>query len=252
MYDYGACLEYARNLAKTRTVPAGLENAIFLGYVGDTDPEITCFNTWKDITIPPYIYDNRILAAQGGAKVDPSSRKTIAYFRGTISWELSQYHTAEMNYSNGIRLKIHQSYGNDPMFDLEGGEDEDYIKSMQSSVFCLAPLGYSLWTFRMYEAIILGCIPVIIADNIELPYEDVLDYRAFTVKILESEVTTLKKILTSIPAKVIQEKQSMLRRVWKHFVYNNVTKEGDAFDLMLDSLAGKVRRTYPAAKSSWI
>lgn len=29
----------------------------------------------------------------------------------------------------------------------------------------------------------LGCIPVIIADNIELPFESVIDYRSFTVKV---------------------------------------------------------------------
>ena len=41
----------------------------------------------------------------------------------------------------------------------------------------------------------MGCIPVIIADNIELPFEQFLDYRSFTVKIAEEDVARLKEIL---------------------------------------------------------
>ena len=42
---------------------------------------------------------------------------------------------------------------------------------------------YALWNFRLFESILLGCIPVIIADNIELPFENQLDYRSFSVKV---------------------------------------------------------------------
>ena len=39
---------------------------------------------------------------------------------------------------------------------------------------------------RFFEAALLGCIPVIIADYIELPFEHQwLDYSQFTVKIRE-------------------------------------------------------------------
>jgi len=74
-------------------------------------------------------------------------------------------------------------YFNDELFSLHQGSSPDYIKEMTSSIFCLAPLGYALWNFRLFESIIMGCIPVIIADNIELPFEKDIDYRQFTVKV---------------------------------------------------------------------
>lgn len=49
-----------------------------------------------------------------------------------------------------------------------------------------------MWSFRFYESVMLGCIPVIIADHIEMPFEDMIDYRSFSVKILESQVVNLK------------------------------------------------------------
>ena len=65
---------------------------------------------------------------------------------------------------------------------------------MPSSIFCLAPLGYAVWNFRLYESIICGCIPVILADNVELPFEKDLDYRTFSVKVLETQAHLLGNI----------------------------------------------------------
>lgn len=251
MYDYGVCLEYARTFASKRNIPPGLENSIMVGYVGDNSPGMHCYSTWKDVVVPAYIQNDDIVAAQGGKFIDPETRHVFAYFRGSIKWKLSQWHTAEMNYSNGVREFINNTYGNDELFSIKSGTSPNYIEEMASATFCLAPLGYSLWNFRFYEAIVMGCIPVIIADNIELPYEDMIDYRQFTVKILESQVTQMKDILLSIPKDKIRMKQEALKRVWKHFVYNHPTKEGDAFDLLLNQLRKKIRRFQPASKAYW-
>jgi len=36
---------------------------------------------------------------------------------------------------------------------------------------------------RFFEAVLLGCIPVIISDNLVLPFESTLDYASFSVKV---------------------------------------------------------------------
>ena len=36
---------------------------------------------------------------------------------------------------------------------------------------------------RLFEAALLGCIPVIISDEIVLPFESALDYSSFSVKV---------------------------------------------------------------------
>lgn len=42
------------------------------------------------------------------------------------------------------------------------GDREDYVNSMLSSRFCLAPPGSSFETFRLYEALQAGCVPVVL------------------------------------------------------------------------------------------
>eukprot|EP00038_Savillea_parva_P009208 m.181975 g.181975 ORF g.181975 m.181975 type:complete len:551 (-) comp15401_c0_seq1:104-1756(-) len=245
LYDYGVCLEYAQYQAKTRTIPPGLENSIFIGYVGDTTPGHSCFSTWKDIAIPAYITNPAIVAGRGGVAVDPEKRTTLVHFRGSITWPLSQWHTAEMNYSHGVRDLINRTYHDDPLFSITQGATPNYVHEIETSVFCLTPLGYSLWSFRFYESVMLGCIPVIIADHIELPFEDTIDYRSFTVKILESQVLQLKEILLSIPKSEIRKKQTILSQVWRRFVYNEVTQPNDAFDTLLQKLLTKVQPKHP-------
>jgi hypothetical protein len=253
LYDYGVCLEYARPNAELRRIPAGLENSVLVQYLGDVTPGMECFNTWKDIVIPPYINNPKILGGRGGADVDPNTRHIFAYFRGSIKWKLSKWHTKEMNYSRGVREVINKTFHNDDLFSLHQGSSEHYIEEMESSIFCLAPLGYALWNFRLFESVILGCIPVIIADNIELPFERQLDYRTFSIKVLESQVSYLKDILLSIPKEDIRKKQDMLKVVWKKFTYPEPSEEGDAFDLLLDELQTRSNRPHqPAAKTYWL
>lgn len=45
------------------------------------------------------------------------------------------------------------------------------------SVFCLSPAGDTPSSARLFDAIVSGCIPVIVSDEVELPFEGILDYR---------------------------------------------------------------------------
>ena len=52
-----------------------------------------------------------------------------------------------------------------------------FVELMSRSVFALCPRGYGRTSYRMYEALQLGCIPVYIHDEPWLPYADELDWR---------------------------------------------------------------------------
>lgn len=47
---------------------------------------------------------------------------------------------------------------------------------MHTSKFCLNPAGDTPSACRLFDSIVSLCIPVIISDSIELPFEDVIDY----------------------------------------------------------------------------
>ena len=62
------------------------------------------------------------------------------------------------------------------------GKSSKYVDTMSRSLFCLCPLGFAVWSPRIYESVIMGCIPVIIGDGIRLPFDWELDWRDFSVR----------------------------------------------------------------------
>lgn len=58
---------------------------------------------------------------------------------------------------------------------------EQSIKGMRTSEFCLHPAGDTPTSCRLFDAIESLCIPVIVSENIELPFEGMLDYSEFSV-----------------------------------------------------------------------
>jgi hypothetical protein len=63
----------------------------------------------------------------------------------------------------------------------------------------------------MEDAILHGCIPVIIQDNVHLPFETILDYDSFSVRIDEGAASHLPHILKAIPKHTVA---TMQVRVW--------------------------------------
>lgn len=81
------------------------------------------------------------MAGRGGVAIDPDRRTTLVHFRGSVNWPLSAWHTREMNYSHGVRDLINRTYYHDPLFRITQGSTPDYVHEIETSVFCLTPLG---------------------------------------------------------------------------------------------------------------
>lgn len=91
-------------------------------------------------------------------------------------------------------------------------------QGMHSSKFCLHPAGDTPSACRLFDAIVSLCIPVIISDYIELPFEDVIDYRKIAVFVdTDSAVTPgyLVKLLRGVKTGTILEFQQELTKVCK-------------------------------------
>jgi hypothetical protein len=80
-----------------------------------------------------------------------------------------------------------------------------------------APPAGDGWSPRMEDAILHGCIPVIIQDNVHLPYENVLDYESFTLRIPEDKLTRVPAVLRNVPSSVVAMMQANLAKVWYRF-----------------------------------
>ena len=184
VHDFGACLSWLDNT--DHVFYDELRNSIIISHLGDLS--MGCFSTRKDIVVPPYIYETEI--RNSVTSHNQYNRSTFAHFRGTIEW----YHHnaipglyipkgASKLYSRGVRQFLLREFKEDDEVKFFVGGSDTYIQEVKESIFCLCPRGFAPWSRRLYDSILLGCIPVIIADYIELPFEDMIDYRKFTVKI---------------------------------------------------------------------
>ncbi|KAL7190197.1 hypothetical protein ACSBR2_022473 [Camellia fascicularis] len=61
------------------------------------------------------------------------------------------------------------------------------VARVADSEFCLHPAGDTLTSCRLFDAIQSLYIPVIVSDNIELPFEGMVDYSEFSVFIAVSD-----------------------------------------------------------------
>ncbi|CAN4110127.1 unnamed protein product [Withania somnifera] len=77
-------------------------------------------------------------------------------------------------------------------------EGKSYKSMLKNSRFCLCPSGYEVASLRVVEAIYAECVPVLISDGYVPPFSDVLNWKAFSVKVAVKDIPNIKKILMSI------------------------------------------------------
>ncbi|KAG2241936.1 hypothetical protein Bca52824_096222 [Brassica carinata] len=93
-------------------------------------------------------------------------------------------------------------------------------KGMHTSKFCLNPAGDTPSACRLFDSIVSLCVPVIVSDSIELPFEDVIDYRKFSI-FVEANVALkpgfLVKKLRKIGTKKIlaYQRDEIVKEIWR-------------------------------------
>jgi hypothetical protein len=78
----------------------------------------------------------------------------------------------------------------------------------------MAP-GLSHWTLRFYQAVMTRCIPVVIADDIEFPFESDINYSSFTLKLPEKDVNNILEIMRGMPEAERERRRREMDKVWQ-------------------------------------
>lgn len=92
-----------------------------------------------------------------------------------------------------------------------------FIDITKRSHFALCPRGYGLQSFRIYEVLQLGSIPVIVYDKDWFPFNDVLDWKTFSVLIHQNELHLLKEKLSSISDQQINEMLATGKQIYEKY-----------------------------------
>lgn len=133
---------------------------------------------------------------------------------------------------------VHFTFGS-----IGGNGINQASQGMAMSKFCLNIAGDTPSSNRLFDAIVSHCVPVIISDEIELPFEDVLDYSDFSIFVRASD--SMKKgyllnLLRSITQKEWSKMWERLKQITHHFEYQYPSQPGDAVNMIWQQVERKI------------
>ncbi|KAF7813618.1 putative arabinosyltransferase ARAD1 [Senna tora] len=185
-------------------------------------------NLRKDVVAP---YVHVVDTYEDDEPQDPyESRTTLLFFRGRL-----------FRKDEGIvRVKLAKI--------LSGHDDVHYERSvatgenikasskgMRSSKFCLHPAGDTPSSCRLFDAIVSHCVPVIVSDQIELPFEDEIDYTQFSLFFSFKEALEpgyMINQLRKFPKEKWIEMWRKLKNISHHYEFQYPPKRDDAVNML--------------------
>ncbi|XP_057949568.1 probable arabinosyltransferase ARAD1 isoform X2 [Malania oleifera] len=188
----------------------------------------TMSNLNKDV-VAPYVH-----VVDSFTEDDPpdpfESRTTLLFFRGRT-----------LRKAEGIvRAKLEKTLvGYNDVHYEQSYATTDSIKAstreMRLSKFCLHPAGDTPSSCRLFDAIVSHCVPVIVSDRIELPYEDEIDYSQFSIFFSVKEALKpdyMVKQLREVPKQRWIEMWRRLKNVSHHYEFQYPPKQDDAVNML--------------------
>ncbi|KAH6826016.1 Exostosin family protein [Perilla frutescens var. hirtella] len=240
-HDFGSCFHTMEDMAMAEGVPEFLRNSIILQTFG-VKHKHPCQDV-ENVVVPPYVSPESIRTTLEASPLT-GNRDIFAFFRGKM--EVHPKNVSGRYYSKRVRTAILRKYGNDRRFYLRRHRFAGYQSEIARSNFCLCPLGWAPWSPRLVESVALGCVPVIIADGIRLPFSSAVPWAEISLTVAEDDVDKLGEILAHVAATNLTTIQ---RNLWdpdvrKALLYYDRMLEGDATWQAMEALSGKLDRSH--------
>ncbi|CAN1155870.1 Probable arabinosyltransferase ARAD1 [Linum perenne] len=192
-------------------------------------------NIRKDV-IAPYKHVVRSIPNTKSAQFD--QRPILAYFKGAIYRKDGGATRQELYYLLKDEKDVHFTFGS---YGKNGANKA--TEGMASSKFCLHIAGDTPSSNRLFDVIATHCVPVIISDLIELPFEDVLDYSEFSVFVHASDAVKpgyLLNLLRGIKRDTWTKMWLKLQEITLQFEYHYPSQPGDAVDMIWQEVSRKL------------
>ncbi|WCJ27646.1 exostosin family protein [Euphorbia peplus] len=206
-------------------------------------------NVDKDI-IAPY---KHVIKSYVNDLSNYDSRPILLYFQGAIYRKDGGFARQELFYLLKDEKDVHFQFGS-----VQKNGINKATQGMHNSKFCLNIAGDTPSSNRLFDAIASHCVPVIISDDIELPYEDVLDYSDFCIFVRTSDAVKEKFLINLIRGISKDEWTRMwqrLKEIEPYFQFQYPSKEGDAVQMIWQAVARKVpairMKMHKSMRYSW-
>ncbi|KAK6139777.1 hypothetical protein DH2020_026453 [Rehmannia glutinosa] len=171
----------------------------------------------KDASLP------QIWPRQGDPPNLANERSKLAFFAGSIN--------------SPVREKLLQVWENDSEISVHFGHlPTSYSEELLRSKFCLHVKGFEVNTARIGDALYYGCVPVIIANHYDIPFQDILNWKSFSIVVATLDIPFLKKILQGISVEEYSILQNNVLKVRKHFQWHLSPVDYDAFYMVMYEL----------------
>ncbi|KAL3615413.1 hypothetical protein CASFOL_041074 [Castilleja foliolosa] len=206
---------FGADINATQVIPVLAQNSIRIACMSNYSAG---FTSHKDITIPTALkpFPVRENATE--------NRTRIAYWFGVCNTSTCK-----------TLVKL---WGANLVFDAKSALDV-FVEKLQSSKFCICPSRSENSNRLITMSILNGCVPVILEDRIDLPFDDILDWRKFSVIVTGVDAYRLKEILEAKSGVAYQILYTNLVKVQKHFYSlrdDGSTVEYDAFHMTMYEL----------------
>ena len=156
--------------------------------------------------------------------VENMPRKLLTSFVGSNTHPIRMKMFEACKTSTNIAMYMRESAPN-----INNSEFEIFVNVTANSKFALCPRGYGLNSFRLYEAMQLQTIPVIITNDRYLPWEDELNWEEFSVFIDENQIPYIPEVLAGFSDEQVETMRTRLKEVYEEYfsldgVYTNIIK----------------------------
>lgn len=178
----------------------------------------------KDIALPQVLQPFAL--PRGGDDIE--NRTTLGFWAG--------------HRNSRIRVILARTWENDTELDISNNRINRatghlvYQKRFYRTKFCICPGGSQVNSARIADSIHYGCIPVILSNYYDLPFNDILDWKKFAVILKEKDVYDLKQILKDISHEQFVTLHNNLVKIQKHFQWNTPPIPYDAFHMVMYDL----------------
>lgn len=127
---------------------------------------------------------------------------------------------------------------------VDTGKKYHYPEVLGQSNFCLIFRGERMGQFALLEAMAANCIPIIVMKSQVLPFEEILDWKLFSVLIMEKHLNTVIDVITAISEKRLKQMQSSLYHVYQSYFSSMDKIALTTLEIIQDRVYPYLQRTY--------